>query len=170
MIIFGLGTSPFFSKTFVLLLKTRRNSLYKNVGDTLYKSYCIYCSISQANVVFSFWLNTFFSVPCLYIFMCALPLNHYDCLSYHSGGWSRSGTADPHCSQGTVCGHDHPLHANRTWLHPFQRLGPWKKHLQLAVTFLHGHVDWYPHCIPANWSLHIPGWQVSKTENAPTAV
>lgn len=113
------------------------------------------------------WLSTFFSVPYFCIFLCALPMNNYDCLSCHSGGWLGSGTTDPHCSQGTICGHDHPLHANRTWLHPSQRLGCWRKHLQLTVTFLRGHVDWHPHCIPANWSLPILGWQVSKTEKCP---
>lgn len=90
-------------------------------------------------------------------------INYHMFLYRSSGGRPGCGTADPHRSQGAVHRHEHPLHANRTWLHHEQGCGVWREHIQPAVTLLHWHVGGPAHRFPANRSLHIPGQQVSAS-------
>lgn len=116
---------------------------------------------------YDFIMYTFLDIQyCFFFKLQNSPIvrNLYTCQFYPPGSWSGCGLADPHCSQRAVCGHDHPLHANRHRLHPAQRRRLWRKHLQPPVALLHRHVGGSPHRIPADWSLHIPGGQVSTVQ------
>lgn len=88
-------------------------------------------------------------------------LMSHDSPPHHSGSGPGRGSPDADCSQGAVCGHEHPLHANRPRLPPAQRRDGRGEQLQPAVTLLPPHLVGPPHRPPADGSQHFPGQQVS---------